>query len=287
MKDANKWDQAKQALDFLLNQWQGGPDNLQIDFGFDVFPGLNSYNNGDGCKVSQAALIDCAPNNEQNIMNKIATVIPNGATPLCNGMKRFLRSEYPNYAPKFTSDDATNYLLIISDGEDTCGGVRGECQGTGLFGATTPTSTQIGDMASRLANEGVHTFVIGFGDGVDPSQLNAIAASGDTPFKDYLIASDTASLQGAFEQIASAVVSCVFTLEPEDPTQVNPEEINFYFDTEHVPFDQSCAAGEAWRWVDETEKTTVEFCPGACDLLQSGKVQEVGATFGCPTIIPK
>jgi hypothetical protein len=231
-------------------------------------------------------MVDCGPDNAAKIMTRVNSITPTGATPICTGLKSFLPSVSPKYAPVFTSKDATRYLLLISDGADTCGGTRGECRPKSIFSANRPTTAQLGDMTARLANEGINTFVIGFGKDVDASELNAIAAAGNTPFKKYLIANDTKSLQDAFEQIAASMVSCVFTLDPEDPTQVDFSEINFYFDGQAVPYEQTCAAGQSWRWVDETQKTTVEFCPGACDRLKNGEIDEVSATFGCPTISP-
>jgi hypothetical protein len=165
--------------------------------------------------------------------------------------------------------------------------VPGECQGKGLFGSTYPTNKHLGAMTANLLAQGIRTFVIGFGGGYTPGALNAIAAAGGTPFTEFLVASDTKSLKAAFAQIASNVVSCVFELDPEDPTKVDLDEVNFKFDGADVPYDQTCSSSEAWRWVDVNKKTTVEFCPGACEKLQNGDVKEVGATFGCPTVIPK
>ena len=93
-----------------------------------------------------------------------------------------------------------------------------------------------------------------------------------------------ADLTTALNQIASSVVSCVYEIDTEETDDVDFDEVNFYFDDEVVYWDEDCTQGIGWRWVDD-EKSAVEFCDQACDQLQAGDVDNISATFGCPTEI--
>jgi hypothetical protein len=61
--------------------------------------------------------------------------------------------------------------------------------------------------------------------------------------------------------------------------------VNFFFDGEIVYYDEDCALGVGWTWVDPPDNTQVEFCAEACQQLQDGEVDEISAVFGCPTEI--
>ncbi len=255
-----KWEQAKQALTGMLNAY-----NQDLQFGFDIFP-----NNG-SCGVSQPPVSDTLPNNAQNIIGQFPSINPEGSTPLLAGMKNYLNA---NYAQNFLSSDATSYLLVVSDGDDTCAGFLGA--NANQLGTTT---------ADLLNNMEVQTFVIGFGGGSTPAKLNAIAAAGGTGQTTFINALDQQQLEAALEQIGSSVVSCIYDISTEDDSDIDIDEVNFYFDDVVVGYDEDCALDKGWTWVDETTKEQVRFCTEACDELQGGEVSNISATFGCPTEI--
>jgi len=266
-----KWEKAKTALTSLLSEYEG---TGKIAFGFDVFPDFEC--SGFCCDVTHAVVSDCALDNESALISLIAAApAPPGAfdTPLCSGMDAFNTS---SYAPGLFAVEGPKYLLVVSDGQEECNG--GDFPETCGAGPTYPGAVAI--VEELLAN-GVATFVIGFGSGVDAQQLDVIAAAGGTDYSTYFMASDTAGLEAAFADIASAVVTCEYVLEyPDD--EVDPDEVNFYFNGELVYQDPDCAAGQGWTWVDP-EQTTVLFCEEACAELKSGAEIVISATFGCPT----
>jgi hypothetical protein len=143
-------------------------------------------------------------------------------------------------------------------------------------------------------SNGVKTFVIGFGSGADPTQLNVIASNGGTEYDQYIEATDGNALQAAFEGIASAVVSCEFEVDwssLEPGTSTDPSLVNFYcLENENDPisednivfFDEGCANGGGWDWLDDD---TVIFCEDACDMLKSGACAKIVATFGCESVV--
>lgn len=103
----NKWTIARSALAKMLNSYEA-----EIAFGFDTFP-----NNG-LCGVDQPPQSDTQKNNAQTIIGLMDMIDPDGSTPLLLAMKKYLSS---TYAPIFSSDGATKYLVVVSDGGDTCG----------------------------------------------------------------------------------------------------------------------------------------------------------------------
>jgi len=282
-----KWQQAKTALNNLLSIWNGSG---QIDFGFDVFPDFECESAAGlfCCDVTHAVVSDTAPDNELNI----ATIMMNAAaptskmdTPLCSGMDMF---NSPTYAPNFTEGDGDRFLLVVSDGQEECNGSD--------FPTTCGSSPQYSgavDVVSELLGNGIKTFVIGFGSGADPTQLNVIAANGGTDFNQYIEATDGTALQAAFEAIASAVVNCEFDVDwdsLEPGTSTDPNLVNFYcLEDENdevsedniIFFDEGCADGAGWDWLDND---TVIFCDQACEMLKSGACAEVVATFGCDSV---
>jgi hypothetical protein len=64
----------------------------------------------------------------------------------------------------------------------------------------------------------------------------------------------------------------------------DPDKVNFYFNGEVVPFDESCKQGVGWMWENQTH-TQMRFCEQSCAVLRAGHVSSVGAKFGCPVVI--
>jgi len=258
----SKWEQAKQALTTMLNNFSN-----ELEIGFDAFPRDGS------CGPGGRVIIDSELHSASKIFNKFPGISPNGSTPLLAAMKKFLK---PANAPQFLSKDATSYLIIVSDGDDTCAG------GFFQMGAT---AAQLSTTTSNLLMQrGVKTYVIGFGNGASPAKLNAIAAAGGTGSKRFINAMDTQELTDALNEIGSSVVSCVYDLGEKTDASVDLDKANFYFDEDVVGRDDGCANGAGWQWANG-EKTRVEFCSKACELLQSGEVKNISVTFGCKTII--
>ncbi len=261
-----KWDIARQALKNTLSN----PKNAAIEFGFDYFPMHNS------CGAGNSVVLDAAPNQTTKITKMFSYLSPTGATPLCLAIANFDPDRHPGYAPAFNADGAHKYLLVVSDGADTCGGKN--CSGSS---STYSSATYLAARTSDLLDAEIKTFVIGFGGGCDKDQLNAIAKAGGTGYKTYFDAQDPQDLQAALDDVATAVVSCEYKLSSSEASS-DPEKVNFYFDGGAVPYNPGCASGIGWDWVDPTRESVV-FCKGSCELLKSGDVGSVTATFGCKT----
>lgn len=264
-----KWEQAKAALINALEKF-----DADIEFGFDIFPTT------EGCMVSAPVISDTAPENGQTLIDLINATQLSRSTPLYVGMEEYLN---PDYAVNFLSQDVDSYLVVVSDGSDSCGTEEG-----GNMGNVTPA--QLAALTKQLLDEQkVMTFAIGFGTGASPDQLNAIAENGGTPFTTYIDAQNQTELEESFDQIASIVVSCTYDIGEPDGN-VDMDEVNFYFDYDDgndpvvIPYDEDCAAGVGWTWMND-EKTQVLFCEEACEKLKTGEVKQITATYGCETIV--
>src|SRR5262249_50657305 len=132
-------------------------------------------------------------------------------------------------------------------------------------------------VASLLgASPQVKTFVVGFGDAVDPNELNELAQAGGTakaqkPF--YYEAGDAASLGAAFADIAGSVLSCSYVLSQTPP---DPNELYVYIDGEALK--QNAADG----WVYDAATNQITFEGATCDALKSGMAKEILISYGCP-----
>jgi hypothetical protein len=124
----------------------------------------------------------------------------------------------------------------------------------------------------------VPTFVLGFGSGVDPDQMNIFADAGGVPAGDptkYYDASDQASLDAALDAIANKTLGCTFTL---DDTPPNPDEIFVFFDNvDKVGQDPTHGMG----WDYDPANNQITFYGAECDKLKAGDVTDIDIVFGC------
>lgn len=278
----DKWTQAKSALSAMLND----PANSAIEFGLDLFPDSNGSETS-SCDVT-SVIADCGVQTPAQLVTTIAG-LPNprsaNLTPLCEAMKKYTSA---TYAPNCASADADSYLLIVSDGQDTCAGT-GLCKCTSYnWDFTCAEGVDVAAVTTKLLNNlGIKTFVIGFNIGIgDNAELNSIAEAGGTGLTHFIPASNQQQLINALNGIASQIESCEY--EVTIPEEANEDEVNFYFDGDVVVYNEDCdptvAGGEGWMWVDEGTKEAIIFCEPTCEELAF--VMDVTATFGCPTETP-
>jgi hypothetical protein len=222
--------------------------------------------------VSTQAASDAAIENAQTIIDLMVQYGTERTTPLFMALENYTDA---THAPIFFNPDARRFLIVVSDGMDSCGNDTGR----------NITNQQLSDLTTQIVDEqGLGVFVIGFGSGADPDQLNAIASVGNTEFTEYLDAQDAASLEEALNTVAESVVGCVFELGDYDPDVVDTNTVNFYFDGVGIPQDPDCAQNMGWTWLDDA-RTQVEFCEDACEWLRSGDVDTISAEAGCTPLI--
>jgi hypothetical protein len=138
-----------------------------------------------------------------------------------------------------------------------------------------PTIAAVAD----LHDNGIQTFVIGMpGTEAYASVLDGLAVAGGTArdsAPQYYPVQNSSELTSTLEQIGlSVAITCDIPLAeaPEDKAQVN-----VYFDQNVVPLDEA----DGWTW---TGDGSIRIVGSSCALLQTGKVLEVQAVAGCPSV---
>ncbi len=258
-----KWEIAVTALSDLLTSY-----DTEIRFGLDVFTARDAT---DWCTIGTAVVSDVAPENASNIIDILGTITPSQGTPLLLALQNFTD---PLYAPNLVDETMESYLVIVSDGQDTCGSA-------GVFDTNGYlVSDELAAVTAQLLSEyGIRTYVIGFGNGVDPDQLNAISAAGGTGRDTYYDAADSAELNAVLNDIGeSVVVTCTFDIGEYDEEDYNLDYVTITFDDEKIPRDDDCANGTGWTWTDNT-RTGIQFCDAACEAMAS--IEEVSVTIAC------
>lgn len=280
-----KWVQAKAAIKAAMEQYKG-----LILFGLDGFPNITGGPRDafpDRCNVSDPVMLDVGKDQAEKVNETLDGITINNVaqTPLWFAMENFTHKDY---APVFTNGEFASYLLVVSDGDDTCkpiidadGGVSMAVNQRNLMnGATTE---DLGTVSADLAKQGINTFVIGFGDGISkPEQLDAIAKNGGTGMDTHLKAADEEALAKQLKEVIYNVISCTYETGKPD-NDVDADKANFFFDGKQVGRDDGCAKGKGWTWTDKT-MTAVEFCEAACKKLKNGKISDISAQFGCPSV---
>jgi len=253
-----KWDIAVAAINKMTTDFA-----TQIRFGLTLFPDKVTPN----CQQDKIP-IPVAPGNEMAIqtmmtaaLQKTDPLFPNGpcVTNILTGMQQAATE------PAFLDPDRASYAVLITDGKETCG--------------SDATTEMVIQTMFQMAK--VPTFVIGFGSGVDPAQMDKFAVAGGVPSSGaskYYDASDQASLDAALSTIAKSTLSCTYSLDSVPP---NPSEIFVFFDNvTKVPRDIM----DGWEY-DATKNQVVFYGP-ACDSLKNGIVKDLDIVFGCDEPTP-
>jgi|GEM_PF-1663123 len=199
-----KWDQAREAMRQVISSTASS----EIEFGLGAFP-------TDGnCGVSGFVVYPVPMTSVDLIDEFFTSNSPNGNTPLLDVMKAMLVDTSANL-----NDPAYyNFILVISDGADTC---YGDClTRCGPFDIQCITDCEnmvsqqlqieLADTTTALLEQlSIRTFVIGFGSDVAPEQLDAIAKHGGTVLNKWLNANNVTELNEALQQIIDEMRECI------------------------------------------------------------------------------
>ncbi len=263
---ASKWQIAVDALVQLTTTYSG-----QVRWGLGLFPD----NQGGSCDqgTPDVALAD---NTEGRIQTLLSAALqtsdanyPNG--PCVTNIDTAMQQA--SQQPELKDTLRNNFVLLITDGK------QAGCSSAGGDNGTT-------QIIASLQTAGVSTFVVGFGAGVDPAQLNVFADAGGVPRANpadptihYYQADDQASLDAALSTIAGSIVGCSFALngKPDDPNA-----LYVFFDDQSVPRDPSHSAG--WDYDPLTNQIT--FYGQECTSLKADLVKDVDVVFGCDEPVP-
>lgn len=259
--NSTKWKIAVAAINKMTTDFAG-----QIRFGLTLFPDRVTPD----C-AQDAIPIPVGVGNEMAIQMKMTNglkaadpVFPDG--PCVTNIQKAMQ-QAASKEPAFLDTERSSYAVLITDGK--------ESSGCGTDAVTEMVIQTLNQMA------GVPTFVIGFGSGVDATQMDKFAVAGGVPSsgaKKYYDASDQASLDMALATIAKSTLSCTYALDSVPP---NTSEIFVFFDNvTKVPRDIM----DGWEY-DATKNQVVFYGP-ACDSLKNGIVKDLDIVFGCDEPTP-
>jgi hypothetical protein len=256
-----KWQIAVAALNQLTTTY-----NAQIRFGLTLFPDKTPEN------CEQAAIpIPTAPGNEMAIQTLLTAALVTGDmyfpnAPCVTNIDTAMQQTTTDLALMDMTRE--NYVLLMTDGAQSSNCTVG--------GGDAGTLAAI----QGLATQGIRTFVLGFGAGVDVDQLNQFAVAGGVPSagaNQFYDAGDQPSLDAALDIIAKQTLGCTFNL---DMTPPDPDEIYVFFDNNPV------AADSANGWSYDVATNTVTFNGTSCDQLKNETVSDVDVVFGCDEPTP-
>ncbi|HTJ81541.1 MAG TPA: hypothetical protein VL400_07440 [Polyangiaceae bacterium] len=254
--NVTKWQAAVGAINTLTTTYAG-----KIRFGLTMFPDTVTPN----C-AQDVIPYPPAPGNEAAIQSTLTSALmpsdpnyPDG--PCVTNIDTAMQQAAA--APELTDPDRDSYVALITDGKQA---------GCNLAGGDTGTTMIISDLFAA----GVPTFVVGFGNGVDPTQMDIFANAGGVPNSGpaYYDASNQASLEAVLDTIATKAISCTFTL---DQTPPNPDDIHVFFDGVAVDEDVSMTNG----WTYDATANEIVFHGSDCDALKNGSVTDIKVILGC------
>jgi hypothetical protein len=276
-----RWEAIRAALTKTMND----PKNAVVQFGFDGFP-VNPGTGGGTCKVGSNVFQDAAPGTPATINLRMQGLKPSGSVPLCKALLNYNTDLHPDYAPLFMAEGAQRYLVVISNGGDSCGDANNSslCGVTTTEGtASTVSTTMLGDRTADLLTHGVHTIAVATSEvGAFPKQLNAIAAAGGMPYKTTNFLDDGTAATNVFDMFMWDAKGCTYTLTmPTSPADSN--KVNLKVDGKQIVRDNACLH-DGWHWKERSDAIwQVELCKDLCGQIKESEKHTIKATYGCPT----
>jgi len=172
----SKWAIAGNAVNNLTGTFNG-----QLSFGLMLFSQWPHVSN---CKTGLVN-VPVGLNTAGAIAGTLSSAYPDGDTPIALSLDAARTYLQQNNSGK------PQYVILITDGKETC-------QPASVN--SPPTA------AAKLMQNGVKTYVVGFGSGVDPASLTDTAIAGNTG--QYYQADNLGQLQTALQKIAAAISCC-------------------------------------------------------------------------------
>jgi hypothetical protein len=262
---ASKWHLAVDAISKLTNDFQG-----QIDFGLTLFPARDG---GAKCDVEHPE-IALSPGNETALQTLLEDSFdagfdyPNGpcVTPIDSGLHASASD------PALADPTRQSFLLLITDGEQAgCSLYGGADGGVGIIKGLTHGVD---------GGPPVHTFVLGFGNQVNATELTRFALAGGEAFDagpaglTFYRAEDAQTLADALHAIGVLTTGCTVKLDNQPPAV---DLIYVFFNGTST----QVASDPANGWQYEASSNEIEFFGSSCQQIQSGEVTQIYVEFGC------
>ncbi|MGC4114551.1 MAG: thrombospondin type 3 repeat-containing protein [Myxococcales bacterium] len=259
--DPSKWDQAVDALDSLA-------DNMSDDLRL----GLAVFSGSGGCSAPSLRL-GLGDHAASQIKQSYSQLGPNGYTPAALALQTVHNNHWLTVAADPLTAQRRKAVLFVTDGQPNCD------PGANDNTDETPAAAQAtADAAGVLkAQDNALVFVVGFGSGVTPSTLNAVAEQGGTDNPNdaanrYYQANNGAELQQALIDIATVLVTCDLALSSTPPA---PDRM--YVTSNGVQLTRDDPNG----WTYDAARNTITVNGTACDALKSAATPTIEVKYGC------
>lgn len=292
----SKWDITATALWSALESLAEKPN---VSVGVNMFPDAGSGGQ-DACNVEQELSVDVGTLDEghlDDLRTFFSGVIPSGATPLV-GATTLGYAAILDRLVEGTLEGNT-FVVLITDGKETCDTVEGS-------GGDTPLDTLLTQTIADSRQLSIRTFVIGSPGSEDfRGPLSQIAFEGGTALSadcDHSGDDDTgnchfdmtratdfeAELSAALDAITNdRSLSCIFDI-PNERVNLGLVNVSHELDGDEtvlVRDDRDCATdADGWQYIQDpaTGEVKIELCGDACDAVASmgGQVRIV---LGCPS----
>lgn len=243
------------------------PLENDVKFGLLLFPDSKS----NGCTVPNKPEVPMSLATSGKIgqaldANPPSPGLPPGFTPTAAALKAALQvfNSRPNDVDSIL---APGYVLLVTDGEPSCGGGPGE-DATSTQGAIDMTSAAI----DALLKADIKTFVVGYDVTTASATMDAFAKRGGT--NKHIAVTSGKELEDALRQVAGALTPCSFRLpgNPQDPSAVT------------VTIDgMLVTADPAHGW--SLDGPVVKLNGDTCKNVQDGEVHPVDISAPCAALL--
>ncbi|HKP61868.1 MAG TPA: hypothetical protein VJV78_34290 [Polyangiales bacterium] len=304
---AKHWDDIQTALRSLRERHAQASFGLHLFWAdaIDFFGGQTNTNmSNNGCSMVHDKVLDVGANSSQDLISFLGTKPPGGTitdayqvAPIIDSL-----SYYLSHASKLADPKRTNYLLVVTTGNDNCFGSAFADKSDKLaayqklaielgklnirtipIGVDPPSATPATASPMGPVGTGTITGFPGFGGTTtlpptDYEVLKILLEYGGSALKEVPRIDTPAKLTELVSEVGRTVSNCRFEIPAalDSSTAVNPFEISFSINGKEVPRDRHQDNG--WDFVNDST-TQVEFFGQGCQALQAG--QNVVANKSC------
>jgi hypothetical protein len=261
----------------------------------DVFSGATTDMSNNICGATHNDVLEIGDHSEEQLMTALGTTPPGQwfiegsieISPVIEPLNYYLTNESALVDPT-----RTNYLVLLSDGNDNCFG--------SFFAANDDKLAAFQKVAVELYKKSIRVIPIGFdaptvtGDtsvipgtmtpgavmpDTDLDVLGTLLKYGGAALPEVPKADDAAKLESAVQQVGQRISNCRFDLPPVlDPNaNVSPFELEFSINGQPIPRDRLNTNG--WNFVDGGT-SQVELFGDGCAAVQAGQLIQVGKACG-------
>jgi hypothetical protein len=267
------WTQVRDSVRRMMDA------NPTIQFGADLFWAdvVESFEEGvkriNACGDTEHKLLELGYNQGAQLETLFGSEPPGPGvsfwdfTPVADPLNYYLTHQTPLSDP-----NTTNYLVLISDGNDNCFG--------NFWAGEADKRNAYEKLARELVKKNIRVLPIGFNAASDQQMilggavatdfgaLDTIALHGGTGVEKALAADDPAQLAQAFATVSQRISSCRFQVPATSADKpVNPFSLGFELNGTPVVRDRTDKEG--WNFV-RGQVSEVEFHGQACQAVRAG-----------------